>query len=140
MNIRNATYHDAPAIKLLLDGLGYKTSHSILVNQLETMFGKDDNQVYVYDLKKEVLGFVSVHYLPQLAFDGGLMVITYLSADDAGIAQALERYVTEQARIKKCERIQVHCLDWRTPAHQFYLQQGYMEYPKYFTKRLVYAE
>jgi len=71
MLIRNATYHDAPAIKSLLEALGYKTTHSILVNQLVTMFGKDDHQVYVYELHKEVLGFVSVHYLPQLAFDGG---------------------------------------------------------------------
>jgi hypothetical protein len=31
-------------------------------------------------------------------------------------------------------------MEWRTPVHQFYVQQGYEEYPKYFTKRLVYAE
>lgn len=140
MNIRIATYHDAPAIKVLLEALGYKTSNSLLVHQLETLFGKDYHQVYVYELHKDVLGFVSIHFLPQLAFDGGLMVITYLSADDESIAQALERYVTEQARLKKCEKIQVHCLDWRTPVHQFYLQQGYIEYPKYFTKRLVYGK
>jgi predicted N-acetyltransferase YhbS len=138
MTIRNATYHDAPAIKLLLESLGYKTTHSLLVDQLEYLFNKDDDQVFVYELKKEVLGFVSVHYLPQLAFDGGLMVITYLSADDEGIALALERFVTEQARIKKCERIQVNGADWRTPAHQFYLKQGYQECAACFAKRLVY--
>lgn len=144
MPIRNATYHDAPAIKTLLEALGYKTRISILVSQLETKFGRDDHQAYVYELKKEVVGFVSVHFLPQLAFDGSLLVITYLSVDEAvkdtGIAKELERYVTEQARIHRCEQIQVHLLEWRTPAHQFYLEQGYQEYPKYFTKRLVYAE
>jgi GNAT superfamily N-acetyltransferase len=91
-----------------------------------------------------VVGFASVHYLPQLAFDGGLMIISYFSVDEtmqgACIAKDLERYITEQARIHRCERIQVHLLEWRTPAHQFYVQQGYVEYPKYFTKRLVYAE
>jgi len=144
MNIRTATYKDAPAIKSLLEILGYRTTISLLVNQLESLFGNDSNQVFVYDLNKEVVGFVSVHYLPQLAFDGGLMVITYLSVDETvngqAVAKALEQYITDQARLKKCERIQVHCLDWRIPAHQFYLQQGYQEYPKYFTKRLVYAE
>jgi N-acetylglutamate synthase-like GNAT family acetyltransferase len=144
MNIRNATYKDAPAIKLLMEALGYKTSISLLINQLETMFGKDDHEVLVYELNREVAGFVSVHYLPQLAFDGGLMIITYLSADESikntSINQALEEYITARARKKKCERIQVHCSDWRIPAHQFYIQQGYQEYPKYFTKRLVYAE
>jgi len=69
MNIRNATYHDAPAIKQLLEELGYISRLSILVNQIEMMFNTDDHQIFVYELKKEVVGFVSVHYLPQLAFD-----------------------------------------------------------------------
>lgn len=144
MNIRNATYRDAPTIKLLLEALGYTTSMSLLVNQLETLFGNNDHQVIVYELNKEVVGFVSIHFLPQLAFDGELAVITYLSVEetvkDQRIDIALEHYVTQQAIKRKCDRIQVHCMDWRAPAHQFYEQQGYREYPKYFTKRLVYAE
>jgi N-acetylglutamate synthase-like GNAT family acetyltransferase len=144
MTIRNATYHDAPAIKSLLESLGYKTTNSLLVDQLDILFNNENDQVLVYELKKEVIGFVAVHHLPQLAFDGGLMLITYLSVDDSvkdtGVAKALEEYITRQAILRKCERIQVHCLEWRTPAHQFYLQQGYQEYPKYFTKRLVYGE
>ena len=144
MPIRKATYMDAPAIRALLEALGYKTSISMLVNQLELLFDKNDHQVFVYDLRKEVVGFVSVHYLPQLAFDGSLMIITYLSVDedvkDINVAKELEQFIVSEGRSRKCERIQVHCLDWRTPAHQFYLQQGYQEYPKYFTKRLVYAE
>jgi N-acetylglutamate synthase-like GNAT family acetyltransferase len=143
MSIRNATYHDAPAIKLLLHGLSYTSTVSLLVDQLEMLFSKEDHQVYVYELKKEVVGFITVHFLPQLAFDGGLMLITYLSADesvkDTGVAKELEEYVTKQARLKKCEKIQMHLLDWRTPVHQFYLQQGYTEYPRCFTKQLVYG-
>ncbi|MBS1502645.1 MAG: GNAT family N-acetyltransferase [Bacteroidetes bacterium] len=144
MKIRNATYRDAPFIKGLLAGLGYDSNLSRLVDQLERLFGTENDCVYVCDINKEVVGFVTVHYLPQLAFDGGLAIISYLSVDesviDRDIAGALERHVTEQARIKKCERIQVHCLDWRTPAHQFYIRHGYQEYPKYFTKRLLYGE
>jgi N-acetylglutamate synthase-like GNAT family acetyltransferase len=144
MPIRNATYKDAPAIKSLLEALGYKTSLSLLIGQLENLFGEKDHQALVCEVNREVVGFASVHYLPQLAFDGGLMVITYLSVDETvknqNIAQALEEYITTVARKKRCERIQVHCADWRTPAHQFYLQQGYQDYPKYFTKRLMYGE
>jgi N-acetylglutamate synthase-like GNAT family acetyltransferase len=142
MMIRNATYHDAPAIKSLLEQLGPATRLTILINQLETIFDKEDNQVVVYEMKKEVAGFVSAHYLPRLAYDGGLTVISYLSVDEAvkdtGIARELEQYITNQAKIRKCGRIQVHCMDWRTPAHQFFEQQGYLEYLKYFTKRLAY--
>jgi len=116
----------------------------MLIDQLERLFNKNDHQVFVYELKKEVVGFASVHCLPQLAFDGAILIISYFSVDsslkDAGIDRELEQYITSLARRFKCERIQVHCTDWRTPAHQFYLQQGYQEYPKYFTKRLVYGE
>jgi len=144
MNVRNATYHDAPDIKILLEVLGYKTTTSILVSQLEAMFGKDDHQVFVYELRKEIVGFVSVHFMTQLAFDGGLVFISYLSVKeevkDQGVATALEQFVVEWAKKRKCDRIQVHCMDWRAPAHQFYIEQGYQEYPKYFSKRLIYGE
>lgn len=144
MQIRNATYKDAPAIKSLLEALGYTTRMSILVNQLEMMFGKNDHEVFVYELQKEVVGFVSVHFMPQLAFDGGLVFISYLSVDESvkghGVEKALEEQVVKEARLRKCDRIQVHCMDWRVPARLFYVQQGYQEYPQYFTKRLIYAE
>jgi GNAT superfamily N-acetyltransferase len=144
LKIRNATYRDAPFIKGLLAALGYESNLSRLVDQLERLFSSENDQAYVCDMDKEVVGFVTVHYLPQLAFDGGIAIISYLSVDESvkgtDIAAALEKHVTEQARIKGCEWIQVHCLDWRTPVHQFYLEHGYQEYPKYFTKRLVYAE
>ena len=144
MNVRNATYHDAPDIKILLEVLGYKTTTGILINQLEAMFGKDDHQVFVYELQKEIVGFISVHFMTQLAFDGGLVFISYLSVKeevkDQGVTTALEQFVVEWAKKRKCDRIQVHCMDWRAPAHQFYIQQGYQEYPKYFSKRLIYGE
>jgi GNAT superfamily N-acetyltransferase len=142
MNIRNATYHDAPTIKLLLEASGYTRRMSPLVSQLETIFGKDDHQVFVYELRKEVVGFVSVHYLPQLAFDGGLMIISNFAVDEfvqyTDVANQLEQYIEKYARQRKCELIQVHSMDWRTDVHRFYLQQGYKEFPNYFTKQLVY--
>lgn len=144
LKIRNATYLDAPFIKGLLALLGYQANTSMLIDQLERQFGNDDHHAYVCDLNKEIVGFVTVHYLPQLAFDGGIAIISYLSSDESvkgeDVSGALEKYVTEQARKKGCERIQVHCLEQREAAHRFYLQHGYQEYPKYFTKRLVYAE
>jgi predicted N-acetyltransferase YhbS len=144
MSIRIATYHDAPAIKLLLHGVGYTSTVSLLVDQLEMLFSKEDHVVYVYELKKEVVGFIVVHFLPQLAFDGGIVIISYLAVDesikDQPIGKELEQHLTEQARRRKCERIQVHCLDWSAWEHTFYKQQGYQEYPKYYTKKLVYGE
>jgi N-acetylglutamate synthase-like GNAT family acetyltransferase len=144
MLIRNATYRDAPAIRSLLETLGYTAKLSMLVDQLETLFGKGDHQSFVYELQKEVVGFIAIHYIPQLAFDGELVFISYLAVDedvrDQGIGKALEQYVTDQARKRKCDRIQVHCLEWRAREDQFYKQLDYQEYSKYYIKRLVYAK
>jgi len=144
MNIRNATYRDAPSIKLLLATLGYKTTTILLIPQLEKLFDGKDNQVWVYEVDKEVRGFIAVHFLPQLGFDGELVTISYLAVDEThqgqGIGKALEEYVAAAAWKRKCDRIQVHCSDWRTKANRFYQKQGYREYPKYYSKRLVYAE
>jgi GNAT superfamily N-acetyltransferase len=144
MKIRNATYHDAPAIKSLMGALGYKTTTSLLISQIENLFGQKDHQLFVYELNKDVIGFISVHYMPQLVFDGEIVIISYLSVDetvrDQGIGKALEQYVALQALKRRCDRIQVHCAELRTPAHKFYEQQGYQEYPKYYTKKLVYGE
>jgi GNAT superfamily N-acetyltransferase len=142
--IRNATYLDAPKIKILLESLGYRSRLSELMLQLETMFDKENHRVFVYELRKEVVGFISIHYIPQLAVDGELALISYLGIDDnwqdQGIGKALETHITEVAKERKCGRIEVHCLEWRSREDMFYKQQGYQEYPKYYTKSLVYAE
>jgi GNAT superfamily N-acetyltransferase len=144
MNIRTATYRDAPAIRTLLDVLGYKTTISHLIGQLERLAGQKDHEVWVYELDKEVVGFIAIHFLPQLGFDGDMVVISYLSVDETvqgqGIGSALEEYIVTRAKERKCDRIQLHCSDWRAKAHQFYEQQGYREYPRYYSKRLVYGE
>lgn len=141
MHIRNATYKDAPAIRTLLDTLGYKTTISMLIAQLEKLSGQQDHQVFVYELDKEVVGFISAHYLPQLGFDGELVTISYLAVDESvqrtGIGKALEEHLAAQAWKRKCDRIQVHCSGWRAAAHRFYEQQEYREYPKYYTVRHV---
>ena len=144
MKIRKGTYHDAPFIKQLMEALGYKTSNSLLITQLTDLFSSSQHEVLVCDDKAGVTGFAVVHVLPQLAFDGGILLISYLSVDEQAkeqnIARALEVYITELARKRKCERIQVHCAEWRAQAQRFFLGQGYESYPAYFTKRLMYGE
>ena len=138
--IRNASFRDAPTIRTLLGCLGYQTSISLLISQIENLFVSQEHQVIVYEIDKEIVGFISVHYLPQLGNEGLMGLITYLSVDenlkDHGIDKAMENFVAEQALKRRCDRLQVHCVDWRVPHHQFYEQQGYQEYPKFFTKRL----
>ena len=144
MSIRSATYKDAPALKQLLGGLGFTSTLSLLINQLETLFGNDNNHVFVYEQYKEVIGFIAVHYLPQFAFSGELVLISCLSVDgtfrDADIARALEEYVTRQAMNRRCDQIQVKCHDLSIPKDQFYQQQGYRECCNFYIKKLVYNQ
>lgn len=144
MRIRKATYHDAPSIKMLMQGLGYKTTTSLLIHQLTDLFSSSQHEVLVCEANGDITGFAVVHVLPQLAFDGGLLIISYLSVDeqakDQNTARALEQYITALARERKCERIQVHCAEWRGQAQRFFLGQGYEAYPQYFSKRLMYGE
>lgn len=142
MTIRSANYKDAPGIKLLLSELGYSSSISLLINQLETIFSNADNHVFVYEHFKEVVGFISVHYLPQLALNSELVFISCFSVDrnvrNPEIAKTLEEYVIQQAVKRKCELIQIKCQDMRITPDKFYEQQGYKEYPGFYMKTLVY--
>lgn len=144
MKVRKATYHDAPFIKLLLEEQGYQSSISLLVTQLDHLFDGRHHHALVCESRGEVIGFAVVHVLPQLAFDGGLLIISDLSVDertrDQSVARALEMHIAEMARSMNCGRIQVHCAEWRVQAQRFYLQQGYTACPQYYTKRLVYGE
>ena len=137
MSIRNATYHDAPIIKSLLTALGYTTRTSILISQLENCFGNGDHQVFVYEIRKEVIGFIAVHYLPQLTVEAGMLFITYISIDEPlnnpGVANALEQYVIDIARKRNCDKIIADCAG----DPQFYLHYGFHENSNFFIKRLI---
>jgi N-acetylglutamate synthase-like GNAT family acetyltransferase len=144
VNIRKATYRDAPAIKVLIETIGYSTTISLLINQLEILFSGNDHQVFVYEQHREVAGFISIHFLPQLAFENELVMITCLAVDESArdhrIDKALEDYVAKLSLNRKCDRILVLCHQWRKADHKFYEQQGYEECPKYYSKKLVYAK
>jgi N-acetylglutamate synthase-like GNAT family acetyltransferase len=140
MNIRKATYRDAPEIHLLLQAQGYTARISLLVDALETAFQKEDHEVFVCELKRDIVGFASVHCLPQLAFDGDVMIISCLCVDEASksltIAKELEEYIASQAKVRKCERIEMQCMSCQAQTHEFYIQQGYGELPKHYLKSL----
>jgi N-acetylglutamate synthase-like GNAT family acetyltransferase len=137
MSIRNATYHDAPIIKSFLTALGFNTRTSILISQIENEFDNDDHQVFVYEIRKEVVGFITAHYIPHLTFEGGVMFITYLASDefinDPGITIAMEQYVSDIARKRKCYQIMAGCAF----NSQFYLQQGYHKSTEFFVKKMA---
>jgi GNAT superfamily N-acetyltransferase len=140
MIIRSAVPLDAFAIRKLLEQLGYPASLDLVQRQLALLLSDEDEAFLIGETNdKKVLGFLSMHYIPQIAIEGDFARISYFCVDEnarsQGIGTALEREACRLAWQRGCDRIEVHCHSARTNAHSFYLHRGYEESPNYFLKR-----
>jgi len=140
MDIRKAQTKDAPAIQSLMVQLGYPTENGFIAERINTLSKNPDHLDLVYEEDGVVIGYISFHFIPQIAFEGDYGVISYLVVDDKirskGVGAALEAYCTALAIERKCKRILVSSNIRRKDAHRFYLKQGYEEYQKAFIKYL----
>ncbi|WP_342066937.1 GNAT family N-acetyltransferase [Achromobacter kerstersii] len=141
MHVRPATVQDSPAITTLLAQLGYPGTAAFLPQKIAQLAAHGDAQLLVaHDESGRLLGFISLHFITQLALSGDFCRISYFCVDDqarsAGVGRQLEAAAEAQARARGCDRIEVHCHERRANAHRFYYRQGYEESPKYLMKRL----
>jgi GNAT superfamily N-acetyltransferase len=140
MGIRKANVDDWKEISELLKQLGYPVSETLISAKIQQFINLSDEELLVYEMKGKVVGVVSMHFIPQIAYEGDFARISYLAVDQEfrrrGIGRAIEEYCVEIARRRKCDRIELHCHSRRTEAHRFYARQGYIESPKYFFKTL----
>ncbi len=141
MNIRKAEIKDAEVITRLLEQLGYPTENGLVAQRLSLLADNDAHLDVVAEIEDNILGFMSLHFIPQIAFDADYAVISYLIVDQEirsrGVGKILEEYAVDIANDRKCRRIFLHSNERRTDAHRFYLRQGYQEYAKAFIKYLV---
>jgi len=154
MSLRRARPGDWQGIRSLLDQLEYPGTEAFLKARVAAMVDHPDEVLMVYEEEGgggiagfpgeeepgRILGFISLHFIPQIALAGDFARISYFSVDSAarsrGIGQEMEAYCTRLARERGCELIEVHCHTRRVRAHAFYARQGYEESPKYLIKRL----
>ncbi|MES2828155.1 MAG: GNAT family N-acetyltransferase [Bacteroidota bacterium] len=140
MEIRNALDSDALVIKELLEQLGYPSTEEFLRQRLNELSAHPDHLDVVFVDGIDVSGFLSMHFIPQIAFDSSYAVISYLIVDQRlrskGIGKSLEEFAVREARSRNCTRIFLHSNVRRADAHRFYLKQGYEEYAKTFIKYL----
>jgi GNAT superfamily N-acetyltransferase len=140
ITIRPAIPADAPALSVLLAQLGYPDTEKFIDKKLAAMLQHADEALLVAEREGQVLGMISLHFIPQIALEGDFCRISYLCVDDTqtslGIGKLLEEQAEELARTRGCDRIEVHCHGRRVRAHQFYGRQGYEESPKYLMKSL----
>jgi GNAT superfamily N-acetyltransferase len=141
ITIRQAALSDAAAIARLLTQLGYPVSKTFVHRQLAQLLNDKDEDLLVGTRdNQEVIGFLSMHYIPQIGVEGSFARISYLCVDEnaqsKGVGTELESEACRLAIARKCDRVELHCHLRRRDAHRFYARRGYTESPKYFVKKL----
>lgn len=147
MSIRKAVLEDWEAISRLLTQLEYPGTAAFIRTKLERMLNDPAETLLVWaepspapSEPSVILGFLSLHFITQIAVQGDFARISYFAVDDEarskGIGRQLEETATRLAKEKNCALMEVHCHTRRTRAHEFYARQGWEESPKYLIKRL----
>jgi GNAT superfamily N-acetyltransferase len=134
--IRKAATSDAATIADLLTQLDYPVTVDFVRKKLLPLRKDPDEEIVVAELNGSVVGFIAIHFIPQIALPGSFARISYLSVDkntrSKGIGGALVAHCEKLARKRRCDRIEVHCHERRKRAHEFYKSHGFNESPKYF--------
>ena len=140
MIIRELKSGDAPQITVLLNQLGYTNTDEFIEEKIATLL-KDPNEItLVANEDDQVIAFISIHFIPQIALKGDFARISYFCVDknhrSSGVGKLLEEYCEKVSITRNCDRIEVHCHSRREKAHAFYYRQGYVESPTYLIKLL----
>ncbi|WP_221899356.1 GNAT family N-acetyltransferase [Xanthomonas sp. GW] len=140
LEIRSAVMADRQAIVALLAALDYAGTEDFIEARLAQLLAHPDEALLVAAAEGDVVGVLSLHFLPQLALAGDICRISYFCVDDrargAGVGQRLLAQGEALARQRGCDRLEVHCHRRRERAHAFYRREGFVEAPKYFAKSL----
>jgi len=139
--VREARRDDAVTIARLLGQLGYPASDELIDRRLEQQLDHDDACLLVAEGDDgQLLGFISLHFIAQLALERDFCRISYLCVDSTtrsqGIGELLVQAAEQRARGRGCDRMELHCDVRRDAAHRFYARLGYEDAPKYFRRSL----
>ena len=140
IEIREAVLADGPVLSRLLAQLGYPGTERFLESRMVEQLSHPEALLLVAHAAGKVVGFISLHIIPQLARAGDFCRISFLCVEEEmrgmGVGALLEQCAEQHARSLGCERIELHSNAHRVDAHRFYARAGYEESPKYLVKRL----
>lgn len=140
IELRTARVEDAAALVPLLAALGYPGAEAFAERRVAQLLAHPDALLLVAEGPHGLLGFISAHFIAQLALPGDFCRISYLCVAQgtrgAGIGARLEAAVVDEARRRGCDRVELHSHARRVDAHRFYARHGYVESPKYLVKSL----
>lgn len=140
MLIREGTVQDAPVLAQLLGDLDYPNRSEAIAERVAKMAVNLDSRLLVAETEGQAVGFISLHFIPQIALAGEFCRISYLCVSDhargSGIGQKLLDEAERLAAHRGCDRMEVHSHTRRVRAHTFYARAQYEESPKYLLKKL----
>ncbi|AXU95998.1 GNAT family N-acetyltransferase [Erwinia persicina] len=140
MNVRLAESKDAFALSALLAELGYADTEPFIERRLAQLMVDETERLLIAEHGNTVLGFLSLHFIPQLALAGDFARISYFCIAEGerskGAGQQLLQHAERLARERACDRMEVHCHQRREKANAFYAREGYGESPRYHIKEL----
>lgn len=144
MILREAREGDEADVSRLLAQLGYPETRPFMSSRLQELAADPDSGVLVCEAGEKVLGFLAFHFFVQLGLEGDFCRIAYFCVDEQtrgqGVGEQLEKELVKRAAKRGCDRIEVHCSDYRTQAHEFYRKKGYQASPQYFVKSGPFCE
>ena len=128
VTIREVEMTDAQAIRTLLEQLGYFQSIVLIEKKIEQFKQDQDQFLFIAELQQQIVGFLSLSMIPQIATEGDFARIAYLCVDEKcrgqKIGQVLLNHAEDIAKQGGCDRMELHSSDHRKQAHQFYLRWG----------------
>lgn len=109
--VKNATYMDAPDVKMLFQTANQVTDLSGLIDRIELLFKGKSNHVYLVKDTIQVLGLAVVHFLPRLICESCLAHVDCLIVSDSTRAHlalvTLETHIVEQSLLRNCDEIRI---------------------------------
>jgi GNAT superfamily N-acetyltransferase len=140
MKIRLAEANDSFALSALLAELGYENTEGFIERRLAQLIDDQTEELLVAVYGNTVLGFLSLHFIPQLALAGDFARVSYFCVAEGerskGAGQKLLQHAEQVAKQRGCDRMEVHCNAHRIKANAFYVREGYSESPRYLIKDL----
>jgi N-acetylglutamate synthase-like GNAT family acetyltransferase len=102
LQIRAAELSDGAAIAELLDSLGYPDTGGFIESKLAQQLAHPDARLMVATDASKVLGFISLHFIPQIALAGDFCRISYFcvsgNARSEGLGARLEEVAVALAQ------------------------------------------
>lgn len=141
MLIREGDVNDAQVLAGLLGDLDYPNTPEAIAERIVAMAANPDSRLRVAESEGRAVGFISLHFIPQIALAGEFCRISYLCVSSesrgGGIGQQLLDEAERLAADRGCDRMEVHSHTRRVRAHVFYARAEYEESPKYLMKKLT---